>query len=70
MDKATISTKVQASLINDPAIHSTNIDVKVVQCHVVLLGVVGTESEAAKAVAHARSVEGVSGVVSYLKAMR
>jgi hyperosmotically inducible periplasmic protein len=70
MDKTAISTKVQASLINDSAIHSTKIDVKVVRCHVVLLGVVGTDSEAAKAVAHARSVEGVSGVVSFLNTMR
>jgi hyperosmotically inducible protein len=70
MDHAAISIRVQALLIEDHAIHSTNIDVKVVQCHVILLGIVGTGSEADKAVAHARSVDGVIGVMSYLKAMR
>jgi hyperosmotically inducible periplasmic protein len=70
MDKIAISTKVQASLINASAIHSKNIEVKVVQCQVVPLGIVGTESEAAKADAHGRSVESVSGVVSFFNAMR
>jgi hypothetical protein len=50
--------------------HRPHLQRMMVQCHVVLPGVVGTESEAAEAVAHARGVEGVSGVVSYLKAMR
>ena len=51
-------------------IHSMNIDVNVVQCHVILLGIVGTGSEADKAVALARSVEGVRDVMSFLKSMR
>ncbi|MGO9138546.1 MAG: BON domain-containing protein [Syntrophales bacterium] len=70
MDQAAISIKVQALLIEDHDIHSTNIDVKVVQCHVILLGIVGTGSEADKAVALARSVEGVRDVTSFLKSMR
>ena len=70
MDHAAISVRVHGLLINDHDIHSTNVDVKVVQCHVILLGIVGTASEADKAVAHARSVDGVIGVKSYLKAMR
>lgn len=70
MDLAAISMRVQGLLIQDHAIHSTNIDVKVVQCHVILLGIVGTASEADKAVAHAQGLDGVIGVTSYLKAMR
>jgi hyperosmotically inducible periplasmic protein len=70
MDHAAISVRVHGLLIEDHDIHSTNIDIKVIQCHVILLGIVGTGSEADKAVAHAKSVDGVVGVVSYLKAMR
>lgn len=70
MDHAAISMRVHGLLIEDHDIHSTNIDVKVIQCHVILLGIVGTGSEADKAVAHAKSIDGVVGVVSYLKAMR
>ncbi len=70
MDHAAISIKVQGILINAHDIHSTNIDVKVVQCHVILLGIVGTGSEADKAIALAKSVEGVRDVTSFLKSMR
>jgi len=70
MDHAAMSIRLQALLIQDRDIHSTNIDVKVVQCHVILLGIVGTGSEADKAVALAGSVEGVRDVTSFLKSMR
>ncbi len=70
MDHAAISIRVHGLLIEDNDIHSTNIDVKVIQCHVILLGIVGTQSEADKAIADAKSLGGVVGVVSYLKAMR
>jgi hyperosmotically inducible periplasmic protein len=70
MDHAAISIRVHGRLIEDHDIHSTNIDVKVIQCHVILLGIVGTQSEADKAIADAKSLDGVVGVVSYLKAMR
>jgi hyperosmotically inducible periplasmic protein len=63
-DNLEINGKIQA----DKDIWSTNVNVKVIQCNVVLLGIVGSEREAAKAVAHARSVTGVRGVTSYLKA--
>ena len=67
-DKAEIDGKIRAELIGDRDISSTNIDVKAIQCHVVLLGIVGSEKEIAKAIAHAKSVTGVRGVMSYLKA--
>jgi hyperosmotically inducible periplasmic protein len=70
MDHAAMSIRVQGILINAHDIHSTNIDVKVVQCRVILLGIVGTGSEADKAVALAKSVEGVRDVTSFLKSMR
>ncbi len=66
-DNITIAAKVNTKLIADKDIWSTNIDVKVVQCTVVLLGIVGSEKEISKAVAHAKSVGGVRDVISYLK---
>ncbi len=70
IDNAEIGAKVKAQLIGDKDIWSTNIDVKVVQCNVVLLGIVGSKTEIDKAVAHAKSVSGIRGVTSYLKAAK
>jgi len=67
-DNLEIEGKLRAELIGDRDISSTNIDAKVIQCHVVLLGIVGSKKEVAKAIAHAKSVTGVRGVTSYLKA--
>jgi hyperosmotically inducible periplasmic protein len=66
-DNVAIRAKLDAKLIKDKEIWSTNIDVQIVQCKVILLGVVKTKKEIDKAVAHAKSVEGVRGVTSYLK---
>jgi hyperosmotically inducible protein len=61
-----IAGKVDAKLTADKDIRSTNIDVKVVQCNVVLLGIVRSGEEIAKATAHAKSVAGVRNVTSFL----
>lgn len=66
VENLAIRTKLDAKLVADMEVWSTNIDVKVVQCHVVLLGIVETKEEIARAVAHARSVAGVRDVTSYL----
>lgn len=63
-----ITAKVKAKLIGDKGIWSTNIDVKTMQCMVVLWGLVGSQEEISKAIAHAKSVEGVKSVKSILKA--
>jgi len=65
-----ITAKVKAELIKDTSIWSTNIEVKTVQCNVVLLGIVGTRQEADKSIAYAKGVEGVRKVVSYLKPVK
>jgi hyperosmotically inducible protein len=62
-----ITGKVKAKLIGDKDIWSTNIDVKSVQCIVVLYGLVGSQSEINKAIAHAKGVDGVRNVKSFLK---
>jgi hyperosmotically inducible protein len=69
-DNVTITSKVKSKLIADKEIWSTNVDVKTVQCNVVLLGVVGSKKEADRAVAHARSVQGVREVKSFLRPVR
>ena len=62
--------RVKTELIKDKDIWSTNIEVKAVQCHIILLGLVGSQKEVSEAIAHAKSVEGVRSVASYLKAVK
>lgn len=66
-DNLEIQARVDSKLIGDTSIWSTNVDVKTVQCNVVLLGIVGSQAEVTKSIAHARSVPGVRSVRSYLR---
>lgn len=62
--------KVKAKLVGDKEIWSTNIDIKSIRCKVVLYGLVGSKKEINKAIAHAKSVEGVRGVKSFLQSTK
>ena len=62
-----LTAKVKAKLIGDKDVWSTNIDVKTMQCITVLWGIVGSQTEVNHAIAHARSVKGVTRVKSFLK---
>jgi len=62
-----LALEVKTKLVADKDIWSTNIDVKSVQCNVVLYGLVESEKKITKAIAHAKSVEGVRSVKSLLK---
>ena len=66
-DNLAIKAKVKAKLIKDGDIWSTNVEVAVVQCNVVFVGVVGSSKEIEKIIAHAKSVGGVRSVKSFLK---
>jgi hyperosmotically inducible periplasmic protein len=66
-DNLSILARVKKGLIAADDVHSTNVDVKVVQCRVVLLGIVASRAEAERAAAVARGVEGTRGVTSYLR---
>lgn len=66
-DNLKILGKVKTALIGDGDIWSTNVEVKTVQCQVVLLGLVGSSSEISKSIAHAKATEGVRSVKSYLR---
>ena len=62
-----LSTKLNAKLIGDGDISSTQIEVKAIQCHIILLGLVGSADEISKAISHAKAVEGVRSVKSFLR---
>jgi hyperosmotically inducible protein len=63
-----LSSEVKIKLIGDKDISSTQIEVKALQCNIILLGLVGSQDEIKKAVSHAQAVEGVRSVKSFLKA--
>ncbi|QGY38961.1 BON domain-containing protein [Pseudodesulfovibrio cashew] len=65
-DNLEISATIRQKLITDKTIWSTNIDIEMIQCNVVLLGVVGDKTQKAKAEAYARETPGVRNVKSYL----
>jgi len=63
-------TKVKTELIGDKDISSTQIEVKALQCNIILLGLVGSADEIKKAISHAKAVEGVRSVKSFLKTQK
>lgn len=65
-DNLLIRGKLDKALIADNTIWSTNVDVTVVQCHIILTGVVGSATERNKAIAHAKAVPSARSVTSYL----
>jgi len=69
-DNLGILANVKKALIGDDEIWSTNVEVKVVQCNVVLLGLVGSQTQISKSIVHAKSVKGVRSVKSYLRVAR
>ena len=69
-DNLLIYGKVKKELIADGDVHSTNVNTKVIQCNVVLLGIVGSQAEIDHAIAHAKGVDGVRSVQSFLTTAR
>ncbi|MDD3313271.1 BON domain-containing protein [Pseudodesulfovibrio sp.] len=65
-DKLGIYQKLKQALVDDKNIWSTNIEIEIVQCNVVLLGIVGSSAEKSAAEAHAKAVKGVRSVKSFL----
>ena len=66
-DNLKLVASLKAKLIKDTDIWSTNIKIKAIQCHLVLLGFVGSQAEIEKAIEHAKSVDKVRGVKSFLR---
>jgi|WetSurMetagenome_2_1015567.scaffolds.fasta_scaffold31370_3 hyperosmotically inducible periplasmic protein len=61
-----IYAKVKMKFIGDEAIKSTNVNIDVVQCRVVLLGIVATADEVSRAIELAHEVDDVIEVKSFL----
>ena len=62
-----IKTQLNSALLADQDVYGTNVDVKMIQCRVVLMGLVGSQKEIDTAVSLAQGVDGVRGVKSFLK---
>jgi hyperosmotically inducible protein len=69
-DDLSLYAKIKASLVQDRDIWSTQVDIKVVQCNVVLLGLVASPADADAIVAHANAEEGVRTVQNLIRIVR
>lgn len=69
-DNVEIYSRLKADLVGDKDVWSTNVEIKTVQCNVVLLGIVGSMNEREKIIDYAGKTKGVRGVKSYLKIKR
>jgi osmotically-inducible protein OsmY len=67
IDDATITTRVKTAFVNDPLVGALRIDVDTFKGVVTLSGRVTSKDEEAKAIALARSIQGVSDVKSTLQ---
>lgn len=65
-DNLEIEARINKKLVEDKQIWSTNVDIYMVQCNVVLVGIVGSSAERSRAIAHAKSVPNVRSVKSFL----
>jgi len=61
-----IAAKIRTALVADKSISATQVECEVFGGHVYLLGMVRSKRDAAKAVAHAKGVKGVTAVTSLL----
>ncbi len=66
LDSLELEASIKKRLIEDKDVWSTNVDVYMVQCNAVLVGMVGSSAERNRAIAHAKSVPGVRSVQSFL----
>jgi hyperosmotically inducible protein len=62
-----IKEEIRATLIADPVLISSRVDIAVYAGHVVLVGVVDSRANVQKFISDARSVSGVASVTSYIQ---
>ena len=65
-----LAVKVKAAMVGDMSMTTAGTDVAVVAGNVVLVGVVNDKAKEDKIIAHARSVEGVKSVKSFIVVQR
>ena len=61
-----IATKLRAALVGDKELSATQVETEVFSGKVFLIGMVRSQKDADKSVAHAKAVKGVTGVTSLL----
>jgi hyperosmotically inducible protein len=69
-DNLNLASHIKAALVEDKNIWATNVEVTVVQCKAVLLGIVGSYEEIDKSITLAKGVKGVRGVKSFLNVLK
>jgi hyperosmotically inducible protein len=65
-----ITSEVKSKIAGDRTIWSKNLSIATAQCNVVLMGFVGKKTDIQKIIEHAKTVEGVRSVQSYLKSLK
>jgi len=70
LDNYMLYANIRAKLISDEEVRSTNIDIKALQCQVILMGIVASSDESDRAMTHARGAAGVVRAQSFLEATR
>lgn len=66
-DRASLKARIKKEIIEDVDLRSPKVDVEVVQCDVVLMGLLGSPAEIERAEVLARNVEGSRKVKSFLR---
>ena len=69
-DNLELYATLKKELVADGDIWSTNIEIKTVQCNIVLLGIVGSTAEKEKIIDYANKTPGARSVKSYLRVKR
>jgi len=69
-DDLALYAKIKARLVEDQDIWSTQVDIKMVQCNAVVLGLVKSQRDANQIIAHVNAVEGVRTVQNYIRIIK
>jgi len=69
-DDLALYAKIKALLVEDTTIWSTQVDIKTVQCNVVMLGLVKSKRDADAIMRHVNSVEGVRTTQNLMRIVR
>lgn len=64
-----IKQELAAELLADDKVYGTNVDIRVIQCVVVLTGLLSSQAEIDRALTIARGIGGIRGVKSYLRVL-
>lgn len=69
-DDLALYAKAKARLVEDKDIWSTQVDIKLVQCNAVVLGLVKSQRDADRIIAHVNAVSGIRTVQNYIRIIK